>query len=242
MNIDPRYVTDESGAAKVDHPSKAGIPGWLPLREIAITLAMTTLVCAGFVMWLDIPIARAFDRWSTLPITDIFRLFTRAGHSAWWYTPAVIGVALSLWIARASANGALWRRRARALVFVIVSMASSAALVNALKVAFGRYRPRLLFSDDLYGFAPFAINIKHAGFPSGHTQSIVAAMVAFGFLFPRWRYALWGFAAVVAASRFTTAVHYASDVIAGAVIAILTAWTIKRYFERNGVPVVWSEK
>jgi membrane-associated phospholipid phosphatase len=236
MNIDPRFVTVESGVAKVDR-----IPEWLPLREIAITIVATALVCAGFVLWLDIPIARAFERWSALPITDVFRLITRAGNSGWWYTPAIIGAGLSLWIARSSTHGAHWRRRARALVFVAISMAASAALVNGLKVAFGRYRPRLLFSEDLYGFAPFAIDIKHAGFPSGHTQSIVAAMVAYGFLFPRWRHALWGFAAVVAASRFTTAVHYASDVIAAAVIAILTARTIKRYFERNGVPVVWSE-
>jgi membrane-associated phospholipid phosphatase len=244
MNLDPRDVADKSSTARAREPAgepRANAPAWWPGREIAVTLTVTTVVCAGFVLWLDIPIARAFERWSAQPITDVFRVITRAGHSALWYTPTGLLLIFALWCSRTVGETAIvWRHRARSLVYVIVSMAISGTLVNALKIAFGRYRPRFLFSEDLYGFAPFMVEIKHAGFPSGHTQSIVAAMVSFGFLFPRWRWALWAFAALVAASRFTTAVHFASDVIAGAVIAVLIAWTLKRYVERDGLAVTWA--
>jgi membrane-associated phospholipid phosphatase len=35
-------------------------------------------------------------------------------------------------------------------------------------------------------------------------------------------------------------VHYASDVIAGAFVAVAVAWTMQRYFERNGIKLAWT--
>ncbi|MSO98495.1 MAG: phosphatase PAP2 family protein [Rhodospirillaceae bacterium] len=222
------------------------LPGhWFPGRQIlGLTLAASA-VCWVCIAWIDRPLALLLVDLSDTAAVAYFRSITNIGHSAIWYGLAGAGLAFSYWRAHTPTGLATtgeWQRRARSFGFVIVSMGTSALAVNALKIALGRYRPRFLFTDGIYDFAPFALNIKHVGFPSGHTQSIVAAMVAFGFLLPQWRYPFWLIATVVAVSRFITTTHFASDVIAGAFIAITTAWIMRRYFERDGMKLAWPSK
>jgi membrane-associated phospholipid phosphatase len=244
MNIDPRFQTSEHSRALDSQPIPLTPPAWLPWREVGLLGLLTAVVCSVFVVWLDRPIAYRFAAQSEETWIAFFRAITAAGHSAIWYTPAVLGFVATYWQSKHSVdtNQAWeWRRRARALLFVIISMAISGTTVNALKIAFGRYRPRFLFNDGTYDFAPFALALRDSGFPSGHTQSIVAAMMALGFLWPRGRWLFWTVAVLVATSRFVITVHYTSDVIAGAFVAFSTAWILQRYFERNGIMLAWSQ-
>lgn len=243
MNVDPRFKSDASAHLSLPEPIPLAPPAWLPWREIAGLGLLTAGLCAGFALWLDRPIAVFFAAFSEESWVGFFRTITIAGNSAFWYTPAVLCFVAALWLSKRAADRAQsweWRRRARGLMFMITSMMLSGTIVNGLKITFGRYRPRFLFSDGLYGFQPFELNLRDSGFPSGHTQSITAAMIALGFLFPRGRYVFWGFAVVIAASRFITTVHYTADVIGGAFVAVAVAWTLKRYYERNGIALAWS--
>ena len=101
---------------------------------------------------------------------------TEAANSGIWFGLAAIGVAISLFFAKRAQKThndvARHQRHARSWSFMIASMAVAAALVNILKLATGRYRPRYLFNDDLFGFEPFGVALKMASFPSGHAQSI----------------------------------------------------------------------
>jgi len=243
MSNDPRFETSERpGKADAQYISLTP-PAWLPWREVVMLGLLTAVVCGVFVVWLDRPIAYLFAAESEETWVAFFRTITAAGHSAIWYTPAVAGFVGTYWQSKRMADMSQaweWRRRARALLFVVISMAISGTTVNGLKIAFGRYRPRFLFNDGTYDFAPFALALRDSGFPSGHTQSIVAAMMALGFLWPRGRWLFWTVALLVAASRFVITVHYASDVIAGAFVAFSTAWILQRYFERNGIMLTWT--
>ncbi len=116
-------------------------------------------------------------------------------------------------------------------------MTAAAILLNGLKFAIGRYRPRYLFNDDLSGFEPFGLALKMASFPSGHAQSIWSAMIALCFLTPRFAPLYIATALMVSASRFLTAVHFVSDVIVGSFISIMVALLIRRRFEQEGQSV-----
>jgi len=243
MNVDPRFTTDAGPRLSQSDPIRFVPARWVPWREIAALGLATAIVCGACILWVDRPLAESLAGRGDAPWVAFFRVITVAGNSAFWYTPAAVAFAALLWRARHSPDAATrweWRRRARAILFAVASMALSGTLVNVLKIAFGRYRPRFLFNEGIYDFAPFALALKHAGFPSGHSQSIVAAMVALGFLWPRGRVVFWAFAALVGASRFLTTVHYLSDVVAGAFVAVAVAWTLKRYFERNGIALAWA--
>lgn len=242
MNIERTLQAETPPRQSLPEPIRLSPPDWLPWRDLLGLGVIVAAVCAACIMWVDRPAALYLAGHRDAAWVGFFRSITIAGNSAFWYTPAVAGFLAALWLSRRAGNTAAgweWRRRARGFMFVVVSMMMSGTAVNALKLTFGRYRPRFLFSDGIYDFQPFMLILRDSGFPSGHSQSILAAMLAAGFLWPRLRYACWGFAAVVAVSRFIITVHFVADVVAGAFVAVAVGWTLKRYYERNGLMLAW---
>jgi undecaprenyl-diphosphatase len=79
-------------------------------------------------------------------------------------------------------------------------------------------------------FSPFKWTADYAGLPSGHATTAFAVLVAFGTLWPRGRTLLWIYALLIAASRVVVTAHYPSDVLAGAVVGVVGALLVRRYF------------
>lgn len=243
MNFDPGFVVDVRARALLKDPLALSVPEWLPLRRILVLSLGTLAICAALAAAIDVPAALFLNRFDRTAVIEAFRTSTHAGHSAIWYGLAVAGFAVAIHCGTRATDGLErwnWRRRARSFLYMVTSMAISGALVNIAKIAFGRYRPRFLFADGTAGFNPFALPLGDAAFPSGHTQSIFAAMMALGFIFPRPRWVCWAVALVVGASRFLTTVHFLSDVVAGAAVAAVTALIMKGYFERAGIVLAWN--
>lgn len=119
--------------------------------------------------------------------------------------------------------------------FLFTSIAAAGLVVDILKVGFGRLRPKLLFSADLYGFTWFGWRPDHWSFPSGHTATIVALVSALWWLWPRHLLFYILVAVIVAGSRVVTGAHYPSDIMAGALIAVLTTWYVALVFARWGI-------
>lgn len=63
-------------------------------------------------------------------------------------------------------------------------------------------------------------------FPSGHAAMAVAGAIAGARLIPMSAWVWWPLGALVAISRVYIGVHWPSDVIAGAIIGLLTAWFV----------------
>jgi membrane-associated phospholipid phosphatase len=95
----------------------------------------------------------------------------------------------------------------------------------------------LLFRGDLYGFTWLAWRPDHWSFPSGHTATIVALATALWWLWPRHLLFYILVAAIVAASRIVVGAHYPSDVIAGALIAVLCVRGIVWLFANWGIDI-----
>jgi lipid A 4'-phosphatase len=117
--------------------------------------------------------------------------------------------------------------------FIFAAVGCSGLVVDLLKIAIGRTRPKLLFADGIYDFTWFGLRADHWSFPSGHAATAAALMTALWCLWPRplWLYVAG--AALVAAGRVITGQHFLSDVIAGAAIGVLTtralaAWLLPR--------------
>lgn len=142
------------------------------------------------------------------PILDALlpRLSRAANHSALWG-----GCAIVLW-----ATGGRFGRRAA--LRGLGTLALTSALANGpLKWLSRRQRPVL---DAVPIARRLARLPKTTSFPSGHSASAAAFATGAAVELPTLRIPLGAAAALVAASRVYTGVHYPSDVIAGAAVGV----------------------
>jgi membrane-associated phospholipid phosphatase len=122
-------------------------------------------------------------------------------------------------------------------------MLSSGILINVMKFAIGRPRPRFLFAEEsISGFHPFALKIADSSFPSGHTQSIWTAMLALSFLFPPLRPVFLAIATTIALSRIVVGAHFLADVVASVFIAFAAVLLWRRWFTRDGISLALIER
>lgn len=218
----------------VVHDGFAPVTAWT--RELYQTSGgRRILLAAGIVLgeavsiiWIDRPLADFFHA-EGAPIKPFFAAVERFGLG--W--PYLVLSAAAFAVLRWGGSWEKLRPRAAAMReaavipgFFFAAIGASGLVVDLLKVIVGRTRPKLLFATGTYDFGWFGLRADDWSFPSGHAATAAALMAALWCLWPRplWLY-VFG-AALVAASRVVTGAHYLSDVVAGAVIAVLVTRAI----------------
>jgi membrane-associated phospholipid phosphatase len=122
----------------------------------------------------------------------------------------------------------------RAAEHVGIALLASGVANGALKYGVGRERPS--FTDDPERFRPLNAKDRWQSFPSGHAVVAfsLAASVSEEAHRPWVTAATYGTAALVGWSRVYEHRHWASDVVAGAVVGVATSrWTIHRLHARH---------
>ncbi len=128
---------------------------------------------------------------------------------SWWWVKGPLMIALAfLGDVRERRAGRPVAAVATAIAWGLGSLAST-----LLKGAFDRARP----SEE---WPPLVDMPSNASFPSGHATQAFAAAAAIVWLVPSLRVPALVLAALVAASRVVLGVHYASDVIVGALVGL----------------------
>lgn len=115
------------------------------------------------------------------------------------------------------------RRRGR--VFLLASVVVCAGIGSGLvKTVVGRQRP--LESNgrtELLGPAHGVSASRNQSFPSGHTATAFALSYGLARLYPQGRVFFWALAGGVAFNRGLTVMHFATDILAGAWLGLVTA-------------------
>jgi undecaprenyl-diphosphatase len=153
-------------------------------------------------------------RWE--PLTVVFVML-----SAWWMK----GVAFVM-------VGAVGDVRARRQLPIPTLIAAVSVGVGSLIVALMKEtidRPRPAHADP--GIDTVVGTPGSPSFPSGHTATAFAAAAVVGAFYPRLRWPLYGLAALVGFSRIYLGVHFALDVVAGAILGLSI-----------GLGIVWLAK
>ena len=144
-----------------------------------------------------------------------------------------LGVALCFIVA------GLWgldpqRPWSRILLYVCVTAAVAMVIGDGLKYLLGRYRPVMLFEQNLYGLHFFSGKWELNSTPSGHTIRAFSILTALSLIFRRLMPLFIFVAVLIGISRVLVTAHYPSDVLFGAYIGIFTAlWTFAYFFKKD---------
>jgi membrane-associated phospholipid phosphatase len=218
-----------------DPPLASAAPSW---RALAITGAGILALCLALIAWVDEPLALLVHTYDQTLLGKIFAVITELGNSTIWYVLALAGMSFAFLRARGQPGAEpLLRQRLRAGLFLIVTLAISGLLINGLKLVIGRARPPVLFKTGAAQFHPMSDFATSWSFPSGHSQSIWAAMAAVAWIYPPLRVPCFVLAVLVSVSRVIVGAHFLSDVIAGAFLAVAVAVIVRRAFERGGISI-----
>ncbi|MCZ6847263.1 MAG: phosphatase PAP2 family protein [Alphaproteobacteria bacterium] len=162
----------------------------------------------------------------------------KLGEAVYWLVPSALAFTI-LWLAAGHQRFAGMGDRLKAWsmlpLFVFLSLSFTGMVVKIMKISFGRMRPLHHYRYDDYGFSWFEFDASLQSFPSGHAVTAVTLMAALYFIMPRFQAAFVALGTVVVLARALETVHYLSDVLVGATMAIwMTAW-MQQVFLRSGV-------
>jgi undecaprenyl-diphosphatase len=143
----------------------------------------------------------------------IAAVFAHSGDSWFWWLALIMAWFFS---------NAMWRQWE---VVEFLGIGVLAALVLGIKFGVRRKRPEGEWGRIYRNTDPHS-------FPSGHAARAFLIAVIASALAPAWlAILLWIWAPLVALARVAMGVHYISDVVAGALLGILTAWLGLQVYE-----------
>jgi undecaprenyl-diphosphatase len=203
-----------------------------PQASAAAAVAAALVVIVASMFLID---ARAIDWARHEPhwVRDLFERITDFGLSGWFLFPLgflllVLAVLNALELTRLT-QGVLAALAAR-FGFLFLAIGLPGLFVTIVKRLIGRARPYVGGHIDPFAYMPFAWRPQYASMPSGHATTSVAAALAIGAIWPRTRLVMWPYAVTIMVSRVAVLAHHVSDVIAGALVAAVGVYLIRRWF------------
>ena len=209
-------------------------PAWRLTGADAAFAGGTTAVALGLLPF-DAAVARRVDR----AVGDTPRLSSVAQYSGVFGDPGAAVIAGALLV-----GGRLTGQQGLAATGVhgIEALAVSSIITASLKKLVGRARPNAVSDYAALTFSPLRPRPGYASLPSGHATAaftlaaVVQQEMAHAVRFqahPGWRRALtgaaYGVAAATAGSRLVERKHWASDVVLGAGIGVVSGRWLTRW-------------
>ena len=199
-------------------------------RKTAISAVIATILYLVFFIFFD----RAIDLWVHNNCSKTW--FPQLGdYISYLANGSFVRLGLALcFILILVCDSGIKKRWTRLLLYICISGAIAIVIGDGLKYLLGRYRPIMLFENNLYGLHCFSTKWAMNSTPSGHTIRAFSILTALSMLHRRFAGIFISLAVLIGASRVIVTAHYPSDVLFGAFIGIFTAiWTYKYFFFRD---------
>lgn len=114
------------------------------------------------------------------------------------------------------------RQNGRLIWLALLAALIAGLAAQGFKHLFDMPRPGAVLSSD--SFVVLGGLLKSHAFPSGHATTAWVAATLLAYAWPRWRYAVYAAALIVALSRVAVGAHWPLDILAGACLGYLCGW------------------
>ena len=211
-------------------PPRAPTPPFPTSAYAAIVAMLGAVIAAMF--FLDVP---AVEWARDLPrgLVDVFEQITNAGLSGWYLIPSAVVVLLLAALASPTLPRLTWgvlTALAARFGFFFLAVAVPGLVTTLIKHLLGRARPYMEPAGHSFTFVPLNLDSNYASLPSGHGTTSASVAFALGALWPRTRPFMWLYVLTIMFSRIVLMSHHPSDVIAGALVGMVFAALVRRWF------------
>jgi undecaprenyl-diphosphatase len=199
-------------------------------RSLALT-AIVAAVIIGLIYLLDafeiglMPPRGTAALWPIRILTD----FGKSTYVLWTLAALLIVLVLMLPRLRGMSRAVLISLGTR-MQFIFLAVLLPVLAGELIKGMVGRGRPFVGGVANPFNFSLFSWSEAFSSFPSGHAITSFALAFAVAAVWPRARVAMIIYALLIAASRLVLLAHHPSDVVAGALVGVVGAMTVRYWF------------
>ena len=167
-------------------------------------------------------------------LKEFFEDITRLGSSSWYFAISIIGFGVVYLNKR---FGLIQIEKQKKISNFFISSFFYILVVGivtqVLKHIVGRPRPNHTNFEDSFGFNFFTFDSNFHSFPSGHSSTIFIVCFVLVATFPKLKYFFYFLASVIALSRVVVGAHFFTDIVAGAILALISFKVINTILEKK---------
>ncbi len=167
-------------------------------------------------------------------LKEFFEDITRLGSSSWYFAISIIGFGVvylnnKLGFIKIEKQKKISNFFISSFFYILVV----GIVTQVLKHIVGRPRPNHTNFEDSFGFNFFTFDSNFHSFPSGHSSTIFIVCFILVATFPKLKYFFYFLASVIALSRVVVGAHFFTDIVAGAILALISFKVINTILEKK---------
>jgi len=171
---------------------------------------------------------------NSIYLKEFFGGITRLGSSSWYFVISIIGFSVvylnnKFGFKKVEKHKKISNFFISSFFYILVV----GIVTQVLKHIVGRPRPNHTNFEDSFGFNFFTLDSNFHSFPSGHSSTIFIVCFILVSTFPKLKYFFYLLAAVIALSRVVVGAHFFTDIVAGAILALISFKVINTILEKK---------
>ena len=167
-------------------------------------------------------------------LKEFFIGITKLGSSSWYFAISFIG--FIVFYLNDKFQIIKFKKSDKIVSFFISSffyILVVGIITQIAKHVIGRPRPNYTDFENTFDFNFFTFESNFHSFPSGHSSTIFIVCFILIAAFPRLKYFFYFLATIVALSRVVVGAHFFTDIVAGALLALISFKVLNTFFEKH---------
>ena len=167
-------------------------------------------------------------------LKEFFSEITKLGSSSWYFSITIIGFVIfyinnKLQIIKTKSAKNLSNFFISSFVYIL----TVGIITQIIKHVVGRPRPNHTDFEDVFSFKYFTMESNFHSFPSGHSSTIFIVCFILVSILPKLKYFFYFLASIVAFSRVIVSAHFFTDIVAGAILALILFKILNKLIENK---------